>query len=138
MNEAEIENFTTKQLTLKEEINSEISKNSIKNEILEVYPITKQIDIIARINGYTDNDFLEMKRFIEEKTNKIKFRNEQVKNLFFFKKRLEFYLLGFENFIVCTKHGVKRKLDGFIILAHSATGKGFTYNQTVLDDVLTL
>ena len=70
MNEAEIENFTTKQLTLKEEIDSEISKNSIKNEILEVYPITKQIDIIARINGYTDNDFLEMKRFIEEKTNK--------------------------------------------------------------------
>lgn len=70
MNEAEIESFTTKQLTLKEEIDSEISKNSIKNEILEVYPITKQIDIIARINGYTDNDFLEMKRFIEEKTNK--------------------------------------------------------------------
>lgn len=42
-------------------------KNKISQEIYEVYPIYKQLDIIGRIGGYTDNDFNEMKVFIEEK-----------------------------------------------------------------------
>ena len=45
-------------------------KNKISQEIYEVYPIYKQLDIIGRIGGYTDNDFNEMKAFIEEKIKK--------------------------------------------------------------------
>ena len=69
MNKNEIENFTANQSALKEKINREALKNNIKNEILKVYPITKQIDIVARINNYTDEDFIKMKKFIEEKIN---------------------------------------------------------------------
>lgn len=47
-------------------------KNDISQEIYKVYPISKQIDIIARIGGYSDNDFNEMKKFIEEKIEKYK------------------------------------------------------------------
>ena len=71
MNEQETDNFIKNQLIIQDELAKQISKNSIENEILKIYPITKQLDIIGRINGYTDNDFLEMKKFIEEKTSKI-------------------------------------------------------------------
>lgn len=49
--------------------NTEIKKlkKETENEIFEIYPIVKQLDIIARIGGYTDDDFDEMKSFIEEK-----------------------------------------------------------------------
>lgn len=42
-------------------------KEIISNEILEIYPLSKQIDIIARIGEYTDEDFNNMKNFIEKK-----------------------------------------------------------------------
>lgn len=45
-------------------------KNKVSQEIYEVYPIYKQLDIIGRIGGYTDNDFNEMKAFIEAKIEK--------------------------------------------------------------------
>lgn len=48
-------------------INLSNLKNKISQEIYEIYPIYKQLDIIAKIGGYTDNDFNEMKSFIEEK-----------------------------------------------------------------------
>lgn len=47
-------------------------KNKISSEIYAIYPIYKQLNIIARIGGYTDNDFNEMKSFIEEKIKEYK------------------------------------------------------------------
>ena len=44
-------------------------KEQISNEIYNKYPISKQIDIIARIGGYTDDDFNDMKDFINTKVN---------------------------------------------------------------------
>ena len=53
-------------------------KNQISNEIYEVYPLSKQIDILGRISGYTDENFEEMKIFIEEKINKYKNEKEKI------------------------------------------------------------
>ena len=45
------------------------TKEQISDEIYDKYPISKQIDIIARIGGYTDDDFNDMKDFINTKVN---------------------------------------------------------------------
>lgn len=47
-------------------------KQQITKEIYETYPLTKQIDIIARIGDYTDDDFNTMKTFIESKIQNYK------------------------------------------------------------------
>ena len=46
------------------------TKEQISDEIYSKYPISKQIDIIARIGGYTDDDFNNMKDFIDKKIDK--------------------------------------------------------------------
>ena len=57
-------------------IKKSIIKQNIANEIYEVYPLTKQIDIIARIGGYTDEDYITMKNFIETKIQE--YRNKEI------------------------------------------------------------
>lgn len=42
-------------------------KEQITNEIFNNYPITKQIDIMCRFGEYTDEDFDNMKNFINQK-----------------------------------------------------------------------
>ena len=78
------------QLVFKEDLDNENENNLIKNEnikkikeqisneIYSEYPISKQIDIIARIGEYTDNDFNNMKNFINTKINKYKSLKEQL------------------------------------------------------------
>ena len=53
-------------------MNYNLLKNEYFNIITEIYPLSKQIDIIARIGGYTDEDFNEMKEFIENKIQEYK------------------------------------------------------------------
>ena len=59
-------------------IKKSIIKQNIANEIYEVYPLTKQIDIIARIGGYTDEDYITMKNFIETKIQEYKNQKEKL------------------------------------------------------------
>lgn len=67
----EYENFNSRQ-NIKETMNYNLLKNEYFNIITEIYPLSKQIDIIARIGGYTDEDFNEMKEFIENKIQEYK------------------------------------------------------------------
>lgn len=59
-------------------IKKSIVKQDITNEIYEIYPLTKQIDIIARIGGYTDEDYISMKNFIETKIQEYKNQKENL------------------------------------------------------------
>lgn len=42
-------------------------KQKCSEEIYKIYPISKQIDILGRIGEYTDDDFNNMKDFINQK-----------------------------------------------------------------------
>ena len=53
-------------------------KQKYSEEIYKVYPISKQIDILGRISEYTDEDFEEMKNFIEEKIKKYHEEKEKI------------------------------------------------------------
>ena len=51
---------------LKQEKIKELKQNC-SEEIYKIYPIYKQIDILGRIGEYTDDDFNNMKDFINQK-----------------------------------------------------------------------
>ena len=68
----EYENFINIQKQCNEkslEYKIENLKNSIHEEILNEYPLHKQIDIIAQIGNYTEQDLNEMREFINNKLN---------------------------------------------------------------------
>lgn len=69
LNVEEYKIFTSKKenISLQNQEYNNSLKTKIFNEITEIYPISKQIDIIAKIGEYNENDFAEMKNFIENK-----------------------------------------------------------------------
>ena len=71
LNSNEYKDFNLRQ-NIRETTNYNLLKNEYFNIITEKYPLSKQIDIIARIGGYTDKDFNEMKKFIESKIQEYK------------------------------------------------------------------
>lgn len=69
LNVEEYKIFTSKKenISLQNQEYNNLLKTKIFNEITKIYPISKQIDIIAKIGEYNENDFAEMKNFIENK-----------------------------------------------------------------------
>lgn len=61
----------------KKEMKIKALKTKYSNEIYDLYPISKQLDIIARIGGYTDDDFNNMKNYIESKILEYKKEKEK-------------------------------------------------------------
>ena len=76
LNSEEYADFNSRQ-NIEETNDFSLLKSKYFNIITEIYPLSKQIDIIARIGGYTDADFLEMKEFIESKIQEYKNEKSQ-------------------------------------------------------------
>ena len=53
-------------------------KSIFSNQIYSVYPLSKQIDIIAQIGGYTEEDLCNMKTFINGKIQEYRTAKSQL------------------------------------------------------------
>ncbi len=53
-------------------------KQNISNKIFDKYPLTKQIDIIAQIGDYNNQDLAEMKAFINDKISQYKSKKSSI------------------------------------------------------------
>ncbi|MDR2760694.1 MAG: hypothetical protein LBB09_02505 [Rickettsiales bacterium] len=61
---------------------SKLNQIKINNEnfIYLSYPIYKQLNIVGRIKNYTDADFIQMKKFIEEQIEKYDRKAAEIEN----------------------------------------------------------